>query len=157
MNELPRNGKLDFILSALEYHSKSINEIQVDLGLEKNANTFHEVRQILGKLIKDGFVEELKVRVPFAGHKGIGISEDDTFWISYKPTYEGKEFIKKGCYKKRRLTDFFKHNFILKEVIKLLIAGVVGFLIAQVSCRNNKLMEDKEIKVQTTKGAVKSQ
>ncbi len=112
MEELNAFQKLDLVLSVLEYHSMSLNEIQDKLKLERN--TFQEIRQIVSKLIKDDYAEELKVKQPYNGPSGFE-SPDGTYWISYKITFEGELLRQSGGYVQKEAIAAYE-NTRLEEI-----------------------------------------
>lgn len=63
-NDLNPIQKLDAVLATLELSSKTINEIQKILRLKLEPSTFYEVRIIVNKLLKDGYAEEIKAKIP---------------------------------------------------------------------------------------------
>jgi len=119
--------KLDAVLKALNIYSISINEIQKSLKLPLVPATLYEIELILSKLIKDGFAKELKIQQRYQGPPDFEPPEG-VWYISYKITFEGNEFLKSGGYKKKKYKSFL-NGWLIKEIAKYVIPGILGFLI----------------------------
>jgi hypothetical protein len=127
MDNLSSNKKLDLILSSLKNYSQSISEIQDSLGFGRQY--YQEIRMALDKLIKDGYVKEIKEELRYEG-PGICKPLGGVFSFSYKLIFEGAELVKKGGYNKKLLRDILNKKELLKDILKGLIGAILGFIIA---------------------------
>jgi hypothetical protein len=95
--ELTPIQKLDAVLDSLELYSEQINNIQRILRLKLEPATLYEVRAIINKLMKDGYAEEIKAKLPQPAFYDSNNLEAG-YIISYKITFEGMYLKSSGGY-----------------------------------------------------------